>query len=160
MIETVLAVFGITLLFLALFKLTSMMKTKIMLEHAAMRVARARAVGCNDFQCLKAARVAVIPAAGERLWPDKHDERTKNISESALARMYMRTLDSSYARGLLHYDGWETLEVETDGDGLSKTHMTTRRRSDENEEWKVDWFSLDGEATVDRFPIYMNNMGL
>ena len=92
MVETVLAVLVITFLFLVLFKLAHMLMGKIMLEHAAMRVARARAVGCNGFMCLKAARVAVIPAAGERLTPGKDDER-KNISETALAHRYMGTPD-------------------------------------------------------------------
>ena len=64
MVETVLAVLIISFLFLALFKLSHMLTGKIMLEHAAMRVARARAVGMNEFMCLKAARVAVIPVAG------------------------------------------------------------------------------------------------
>ena len=146
MLETVLAVLVITFLFLVLFKLAHMLMGKIMLEHAAMRVARARAVGCNDFMCLKAARVAVIPAAGERLTPGKDDER-KNISETALARMYMRTLDWSYADGLLQYENWERFSIDTGGDA-TRTSM------------KTDWFDLRGEAEVDAFPVYMNDQGL
>ena len=52
MVETLLAVLVITGLFLALFKLSHMLTGKIMLEHAAMRVARARAVGMNEFMCI------------------------------------------------------------------------------------------------------------
>ena len=147
MIETVLAVLVITFVFLTLFKLSHMLTGKIMLEHAAMRVARARAVGCNDFMCLKAARVAVIPAAGERLTPGKDDER-KNISETALARMYMRTPDSNYADGLLRYRDWENLEVRPGTGGASTTRM------------KTDWFDLRGEAEVDGFPVYLYDQGL
>ena len=70
MIETVLAVLIITFVFLGLFKLSHMLTGKIMLEHAAMRVARARAVGFNDFMCVKTARAAVrvascAPRSGE-----------------------------------------------------------------------------------------------
>ena len=64
MIETVLAVLIITFLFLTLFKLSYMLTGKILLEHAAMRVARARTVGVHDVMCLKAARVAGIRVAG------------------------------------------------------------------------------------------------
>ena len=146
MVETLLAVLVITGLFLALFKLSRMLTGKIMLEHAAMRVARARAVGMNEFMCIKAARVAVIPVAGERLKPGKDDER-KDISEPALARMYMRTPDSSYADGLLQYKDWDKLSLDL-GRGASRTSM------------KTDWFNLRGEAEVDGAPVYMNDMGL
>ena len=147
MVETLLAVLVITALFLALFKLSHMLTGKIMLEHAAMRVARARAVGMNEFMCIKAARVAVIPVAGERLKPGKNDER-RDMSESALARMYMRTPDSSYADGLLRYEDWDRLSLSPSGIGTTRTLM------------KTEWFDLHGEAEVDGPPIYMNNMGL
>ena len=147
MVETLLAVLVITSLFLALFKLSHMLTGKIMLEHAAMRVARARAVGMNEFMCIKAARVAVIPVAGERLKPGKDDER-KGMSESALARMYMRTPDSSYADGLLRYKDWDKLSLNPNGSGATRTEM------------KTEWFDLRGEAELDGPPIYMNNMGL
>ena len=146
MIETVIAVLVIAFMFLALFKLSQMLTGKIMLEHAAMRVARARAVGMNEFMCIKAGRVSVIPVAGERLQPGENDER-KNISETALARMYMRTIDSSYADGLLRYENWDKFSIDIGGD-FTRTSMQT------------DWFDLKGEAEVDRFPDYMNNLGL
>lgn len=146
MIETVIAVLVIAFMFLALFKLSQMLTGKIMLEHAAMRVARARAVGMNEFMCIKAGRVSVIPVAGERLQPGENDER-KNISETALARMYMRTIDSSYADGLLRYENWDKFSIDISGD-FTRTSMRT------------DWFDLKGEAEVDRFPDYMNNLGL
>ena len=147
MVETLLAVLIITGLFFALFKLSRMLTGKIMLEHAAMRVARARAVGMNEFMCLKTARIAVIPVAGERLKPGENDER-KGMSESALARMYMRTPDSSYADGLLRYKDWDRLSLNPNGSGATRTSMRT------------EWFDLHGEAEVDGPPIYMNNMGL
>ena len=146
MIETVLAVLIISFLFVVLFKLSYMLTGKIMLQHAAMRVARARAVGMNEFMCIKAGRVSVIPAAGKRLKPGPDDER-KNMSEAALARMYMRTPDSSYADGLLQYENWDRFSVDTNGDA-TRTSM------------KTDWFDLEGEAEVDDFPAYMNDLGI
>ena len=148
MVETVLAVLVVTALFLGLFSLSRLLTGKIMLEHAAMRAARARAVGLNWFQCLKAARVAVIPSAGERLHPGRDDART-DISETALARMYMRTPDASYADGLLRYAGWESLSVgSAAGDGLTQTRM------------RVSGFEVRGGAVVDDFPVYLADGGL
>ena len=146
MIETVLAVLVISFLFVVLFRLSQTLTGKIMLQHAAMRVARARAVGMNEFMCIKAGRVSVIPAAGKRLKPGPDDER-RNISETAMARMYMRTLDWSYADGLLQYENWERFSIDTSGDA-TRTSM------------KTDWFDLHGEAEVDAFPVYMNDQGI
>ena len=67
MLEALLAVCLVTSAFLALFTLSQMLTGKILLQHAAMRVARARAVGFNDFMCRKSARVAVIPISSRRL---------------------------------------------------------------------------------------------
>ena len=115
MVETVLAVLFVSLVFLVLFKLSHQLTGKILLEHAAMRVARARAVGLNDFMCEKAARVAVLPVAGRRLWPTGEDalnwdEERHRVSD------YMASEDEARARGILEYEGWQTLDVRP-GDG-------------------------------------------
>ena len=60
MVETVLAVLAVSFLFLALFRLSCLLTGKVVLQHAAMRVARARSVGFNDYMCRKSARVAAI----------------------------------------------------------------------------------------------------
>lgn len=146
MLETVLAVLIVTSVFLCLFKLSRMLTGKILLEHAAMRVARARAVGFNRFMCLKAARICTIPIAGRRLTPGEDDERT-GISETALARVYLRTPDASRAAGLLSYEGWDRLSVVPGDGGASHVSM------------KDSWFDLSGEAEVDGFPDYLQNEG-
>lgn len=148
MIEAVIAVLFLAFLFLLMFQLSRLMMGKIMVEHAAMRVARARAVGLNEFMCLKAARIAAIPASGRRLHPTKDDVRGK-MSETALAHMYMRTPDNSYANGLLVYEYWCRLDVRPGhGSGASTTAL------------KTDWATLRGEARVDAFPVYLNDEGL
>ena len=146
MVETVIAVIIVTFVFLTLFGLSRLLTGKILLEHAAMRVARARAVGFNDFMCVKAARICVIPVAGERLTPSAGDPRG-DISEPALARMYMRTPDAGYADGLLRYEGWDDLAVSPGSGGASSASM------------RSGWFNLRGEAEVDGFPIYLDGAG-
>ena len=134
-VETVLAVLVVTFVFLALFRLSHMLTGKILVEHAAMRVARARAVGFNDFMCRKAARVAVIPVAGKRLWPE--DESFTYANELARVRTYLESPDGARAAGLLDYEHWKSLFVDP-GDGLrSVVRLGT------------GWFSLEGKASVE-----------
>ena len=147
MLETVVAVLIVAFLFAGLFRLSHLLSAKILLEHAAMRVARARAVGYNRFMCLKAARVCVIPVAGKRLHPAADDGR-KDISESAIARMYLRTPDGGYADGLLRYELWDRLLVVPGEGGAS--HVS----------FDADIFKLQGEAEVDGFPAYLDDQGL
>lgn len=136
MIETLLAVLLISSLFVGLFKLSHMLTGKILLEHASMRVARARSVGFNDFMCRKAARVAVIPVAGERIWPTGED--TIGWSEE-LARVasYMQTWNEPEARGVLEYEHWHRLGIDP-GDGTKAVVSL-----------KTDWFDLSGRAGVE-----------
>ena len=114
MIETVLAVLVVSFAFLALFRLSHMLTGKILVEHAAMRVARARSVGFNDFMCKKSARIAVMPVAGKRLWPEGWS--FDDSRELSRVPIYMRSADGAVARGVLEYDGWNRLSVEP-GDG-------------------------------------------
>lgn len=148
MLEALLAVCLITSAFLALFKLSHMLTGKILLQHAAMRVARARSVGLNSFMCTKAARVSIIPVAGERIWPIGEDaigwnEEIFRISD------YLAAPDNPHARAILEYENWGALGVNS-GDGtFSSVSLGT------------DWFNLSGEAGVERHaPFYMKDQGL
>lgn len=154
MLETVLAVLIVTSVFLCLFKLSRMLTGKIVLEHAAMRVARARAVGFNDFMCLKIARVCTIPVAGKRLWPE--GDGLDYGMERARVPIYMGTPDAAVARGVLEYDGWSRLAVDP-GDGTeAKVSMDF-----ELFETPKTVFSLEGEAGVEpNHTLYMNDFGL
>jgi hypothetical protein len=148
MLEALLAVCLITSAFLALFKLSHMLTGKILLQHAAMRVARARSVGLNSFMCTKAARVSIIPVAGERIWPIGEDaigwnEEIFRISD------YLAAPDNPHARAILEYENWGALGVNA-GDGtFSSVSLGT------------DWFNLSGEAGVERHaPFYMKDQGV
>lgn len=146
MIETVLAVLFVTFLFMVLFRLSHMLTGKIMLEHAAMRSARARAVGFNDFMCQKAARVAMIPVAGRRLWPegDEFDYRM----ELARVPIYMGTPNGAVANGVLEYEGWRRLCVKPGGGFDSRVRL------------KNDWFDLEGKASIEKnHQLYLEDQG-
>ena len=146
MIETMLAVIVVTFLFLTLFKLSHMLTGKILLEHAAMRAARARAVGFNDFMCLKAARVAVIPAAGERTWPS--ESGFTDGMELARVAIYMGTPNAGVARGVLDYEGWARFRLDAGRTGEARTQLAT------------DWFDLGGHAGMEEnFTLFMDDQG-
>ena len=145
MLETVLAVLCITFVFLVLFNLSHMLMGKILVEHAAMRVARARAVGFNDFMCLKTARVAVIPVAGKRLWPT--DEDFSAGKEYARVRTYLESPDAPRANGLLDYENWRTMTVDPGDGGQSVVTL------------KTGWFKLEGKAGIEDGASYYMEIG-
>ena len=143
MIETLLAVLVITFAFLALFRLSHLLTGHILLEHAAMRAARARAVGYNDFMCLKAARFSIIPVAGRRLTP------VGPVNEPLIANKYLQTPNGALARGLLHYERWDDFSLRLSREGEADAHLET------------DWFDLHGRAEVKpEYPLYMEEQGL
>ena len=145
MIETVLAVLVVTFIFFMLFNLSHLLTGKILVEHAAMRVARARAVGFNDFMCLKTARVAVIPVAGKRLWPA--DEKFTAGNELARVRTYLESPDAARANGLFEYENWKTLSVDAGDGGQSVVNL------------KTGWFKVEGKAGVeDGYTYYLGGV--
>lgn len=150
MIETVLAVLFITFLFLAAFQVANMLSARILLDHAAARAARAKAVGFNDFMCLKSARVAMIPVAGRLVWPSEGV-----FDEAARVPIYLSTDNESLARGVLEYERWETTDVDvSSGGGMGSTVESHVRMY-------TDDFNMDGEAEIEsHYPFYMNDQGL
>ena len=113
MVESLLGVIFISLLFFGLFYLSHILLVKVFLGHAAARVARARAVGLNDFMCVKVANAALIPVSGEQLWGE-------NPIQHKGEYLYSRNLEE--ARAVMDFENWHTMEV-TPGD-KSKVEMT------------------------------------
>lgn len=158
MIETVLAVLVIAFLFFVLFRLSYMLTSKILLEHAAMRVARARTVGLNDFMCEKAGRVAVIPVAGQRLWPAEEDEFDFAM-ELARIPIYMGTPNAAVANGVLEYEGWKTMHIDPGTGRKSRVSMSFSPLGDEDGEW-MGRLNLEGKASIEEnYQLYMDDQG-
>lgn len=147
MLETVIAVLVVTSTFLCLFKLSQMLMGKIMLEHAAMRVARARSVGFNDFMCIKSARVAVIPVAGKRLWPEG-DEFDWGRELDCIP-IYMQAYTPSIARGVMEYEYWDSMGIDPADGSKAKVRLAS------------EYFDLEGKGGVENnFNLYMTDQGL
>lgn len=163
MIETVLAVLFITFVFLGIFQLSQMLTARILLDHAAARAARAKAVGFNAFMCRKAARVATIPIAGRREWP----EDLEGADEVSRVPIYLSTRNEQIARGVLQYERWDTLGLDIRS-GLGLTPEATADVSiDLPRFWSWGWtrddepIRMEGSAALEsHFPLYMNDGGL
>lgn len=159
MLETVLAVLFITVIFLMVFQVAHMVTSKILLDHAAARAARAKAVGFNDWMCLKSARVAMIPVAGARMWPQ---DGLKD--EASLVPIYMTTENEAMADGILEYERWRTMgfsiKAGIGSDVESSVSIEVPRfysRGDEDS----DTSEIVGEAKIEsHFPFYMYDQGL
>ena len=148
MLETVLAVLCIVAFFHFLFYLSQVALTRTLVDHAAARAARARSVGFNDFMCEKAARVAVIPVAGERLWPEEDMQELGRIPD------YLASQDGAHARGILDYEFWPTFRIDVSrgfGDVIKAETRIIRH----------DEMKVSGSAEVEsHYPLYMIDSGL
>ncbi len=83
--------------------------TREVLNYGANKMARAETVGFNSFQNNKALRIGLIPISGNRIYPEG---RTFEDLRS-YARIYLQTENWPDARGMLHYDRWDSLSAET-----------------------------------------------
>ncbi len=155
MIETVFAVVFLTVLFLTIFQLSQMLQSRILLDHAAARAARARAVGFNEFMCLKSARVAMIPVAGERLWPKKEDwEEADAWGEAARVPDYLASENEAHARAILEYERWLTSSIDVrSGNGAQAL-------AEADILMETDDYRMDGHAEIEsHYPFYMHDQG-
>ena len=140
MIESVVVILALSLVFFCAAQYSDVLRTKLLLGHAAARAARARAVGMNEYMAEKSARVALIPVSGKRLVPSGSDigadaaptyaERAGDAISAALRApagsaaeyaelwrvpAYLASRDESYARGILDYELWGRTRIEPGG---------------------------------------------
>lgn len=151
MLETILAVFFVTILFLGLFELSLKLNKRIIFDFAAQRVARAKAVGLNDYMCLKAARVATLSVAGNRLWPEKSGSTTYDTSvDLGRIPIYLESEHEARARAILDYDLWHKLKLTAKTDGGLAPEVNARVASDDNE--------IVGESRIEsHYSHYLNS---
>ena len=140
MVESVMVITLACLCFFAVFQFAHLFTAKALLEHAAARAARARAVGFNHFMVVKSARVAAIPASGKRLVPgpaglapeigaalrsgrigDLWDLALHSSAYSPGIQMevyrvadYMESINHPTGGHILDYELWDTLSVTVD----------------------------------------------
>ena len=133
MVESMLVLLLMSVVFLGVFQYFHAAAARDILDHAAARAARARAVGFNHWMVLKAARVGAIPVSGKMLMPQevpadpgrqalanmRTPGRAWNFAlrsapysqlaqlENALIPEYMASRHSNQAPEILDYEAWE-----------------------------------------------------
>ena len=107
MIESVIALIIILFVFLALFNLSDLIRAKLLVENAAVKCARARAVGYNDFMLRKIARLATMPAAGECLTAaDSGDGSLSRAARYHRIGSYLMSEYETQANAILDFTCW------------------------------------------------------
>lgn len=176
MIETVVAVMFLCLTFLWLYQYAHLFTVKLVLNHAAARAARARAVGLNELMVWKSARVATIPVAGKCLSTFDGDALSPQEEANRVPR-FLAAEDYAEARGTLDYELWDVTGIDVSESGfnggsvevtVSQLHprlfdyeafATGRAVSDE--ELEADAIPVEATYSIENhYPYYMNNEGL
>ncbi|MBQ6140257.1 MAG: hypothetical protein IJI54_03140 [Kiritimatiellae bacterium] len=149
MLETLIALLVIMLAFTGAHLLSRKLEAKTILNHAAARAARARAVGFNEFMCRKTARAAMIPISGRRLWPDED-----GVDEVSRVPIYLSAEDEGRANAVLDYENWHSSAIRIDSPaGIAPL-------VDVDIYMSSDDFDMTGGASVEsHFPLYMYNQG-
>ena len=153
MVESAIAMLAALLVFLALFGLSDQIRAKLLVENAAVKCARARAVGYNDFMLRKIARLATMPAAGNCLTADGADGGAPSLKDRcSRIGAYLTSDYEAQANAILDFEYWEDgTGVSASGDGSRATATVVQRRPDKF------WFgalagagsgSLDGGTVV------------
>lgn len=144
MVEGVLGIILVSLILFISIHILRMMIAKILLDHAAARAARARAVGFNDFMCQKSSLVAIIPAAGVRTLPFSISDEATRIP------LFLASDSWEKANGILDYKWWDGARLHIDEhNGVSPSiNISTSL--------KTDSFTVNGDAAVEsHYPLYM-----
>ena len=132
MVESVIVLIIILLVFLALFNLSDFTRAKLLVENAAVKCARARAVGYNDFMLRKIARLATMPAAGECLTAADSGEGRPSYAERYFKISdYLMSEYEAQADAILDFAYWQngdTFISATAGGNSAATATVTQRR--------------------------------
>ena len=108
MVESILTMIVILLIFLAVFNLSDQIRAKLFVENAAVKCARARAVGYNDFMLTKIARLSTMPAAGKCLTLDTNDKDALSLNARySKIDDYLMSEYEAQADAILDFEYWQ-----------------------------------------------------
>lgn len=109
MVESLIVVLVLVGVFLFFLDFSVNVVSRLLLQNASARAARADTVGFNDFQRMKAFRVSMIPVSGKREIPAPERGVTGFASELAFIRAYLQAETFGEANGILRYARWDNL---------------------------------------------------
>ncbi len=180
------------LVFFGLYQVSRVFTAREILFHAAARGARAKTVGFNRWMVEKVIRVAAISTAGEMTEPDfvNEDDYIRGLTETlrpgdlfttvigaspsslqySLERgripEYLASTESSTARHVLNYEGWDSLGHET---AVSPSGQGGSLRVETRQEYQLtvpmhrafyadDNIILNGEASLEsHYQLYLDD---
>ena len=131
MVESTIALVVVLIVFLALFNLADLIRAKLLVENAAVKCARARAVGYNDFMLKKIARLATMPAAGQCYTASDTGDGTLTRSERYVRiGDYLASEYEEQAEAILDFEHWRNGDtaVAASQAGTPATATVTQRR--------------------------------
>lgn len=130
MVESTIAMIFILLAFLALFNLTDLIRAKLLIENAAVKCARARTVGYNDFMLRKIARLATMPVSGKCLTASDEDEGTVSYATRYYRiGSYLCSEYEAQANTILDFEYWENGDTSASASiGNSPVTATVKQR--------------------------------
>lgn len=196
LIEACLALLILCLVFMGFFQVSQLIAARQVLYHAAARGARAKMVGFNRFMVDKAILVAAIPNAGRMIQPDIPNEDAElrewlateragvvwdrvlasdpgiaDVHEIERARIpeFMGSEHWSWARAILDYEHWDTVEASVPGimnDG-APLDVRVRQQIDLRRLFGVgvyrtfyadDTLELEGQSRLEaHYPLYIED---
>ncbi len=131
MIETTISMIVVLIVFLALFNLSDLMRTRLLVENASVKCARARAVGYNDFMLRKIARLSTMPAAGRCLTDSSTGDGTLSRSERySRIGEYLSSEYEAQADAILDFEYWRNGDTfaSSHTDSINTSATVTQRR--------------------------------
>ena len=149
MVETVIALLFVLFAFLAVLQYADNLRTKLLLEYAAFRCARARTVGYNDYKLLKTVRLATMSAAGRSLVQNDLGHPLSTGELLSRMRTYLASRHDGAARNVLDFDYWENGRTPMPQVVVSQGKVNVETRQDRPQFFDVFSYFGSGKAVYD-----------
>jgi len=128
LIESCIVIGLICLLLMGIFQLAQLFLAREILDYAAGRGARAKAVGFNDFMVEKTVHIGSIVNAGRISFPELPAPRSPlnqwNI-ERGLIPLYLHSDLYGQLDSILVYEDWDTIHTHCPNDQAAMLHFET-----------------------------------
>lgn len=167
LIESCLVMIIVCILFFGIFQISQLFAAQEVLQYAAGRGARAKAVGFNRFMVFKTVRVGSIPNAGQLVNPDAPGgPAVQYAAEAARIPLYLGGENYGQLRAILDYDAWDSVRQSVPyelGDGtlrMSAEQTMLLRYPLHRLFYAADSLEMKGESTLDSHaPLYLDDLG-
>ncbi len=154
MVETTLALILLCLVFFVVYEYAHLLVAHTVLDYAAARAARARAVGFNDFMVTKTVRVATLATAGQCLVEDDAGEQLSTGALVSRMGTYLACESEADVRAVLDFELWNSARLgwscaDLGGESFALTVWQRRPLYGEDDETDATLYSLEGRAEIE-----------